>query len=229
MKTRLLTLIAALLLASASWLGAQPYTTTWPYLYSDFQDGVIYMTGGQKIYHKLNVHLMKGRLHYLDNDVVKEAFAGDIFYAEIGPDSDKFMVVNGDMMKVVAEQPGGFVADHITGDFDALLTGTGAYGMQANTEAIQSYSSLNIQGAVNVNHMLLLQEKHEGREFDLRHQLYIVTSGKVCRAVRKDVEALLDKTQKALFKSYLKEHKVKWKDPQSLLQVVTFLDEVLPE
>ena len=208
MKTRLLTLIAALLLASASWLGAQPYTTTWPYLYSDFQDGVIYMTGGQKIYHKLNVHLMKGRLHYLDNDVVKEAFAGDIFYAEIGPDSDKFMVVNGDMMKVVAEQPGGFVADHITGDFDALLTGTGAYGMQANTEAIQSYSSL---------------------EFDLRHQLYIVTSGKVCRAVRKDVEALLDKTQKALFKSYLKEHKVKWKDPQSLLQVVTFLDEVLPE
>mgnify|MGYP001776274495 CR=1 FL=1 len=223
MKTRLLTLIAALLLASASWLGAQPYTTTWPYLYSDFQDGVIYMTGGQKIYHKLNVHLMKGRLHYLDNDVVKEAFAGDIFYAEIGPESDKFMVVNGDMMKVVAEQPGGFVADHITGDFDALLTGTGAYGMQANTEAIQSYSSLNIQGAVNVNHMLLLQEKHEGREFDLKHQLFIVTGGKVYRAVRSDIEKSLPKEDRADFKAYVKQHKIKWKDPEKLLVLVDFL------
>ena len=223
MKTRLLTLIAALLLASASWLGAQPYTTTWPYLYSDFQDGVIYMTGGQKIYHKLNVHLMKGRLHYLDNDVVKEAFAGDIFYAEIGPDSDKFMVVNGDMMKVVAEQPGGFVADHITGDFEALMVGTGAYGMQANTEAVQSYSSLNIQGAVNVNHMLLLEEKGEGREFDLKHQLFIVTGGKVYRAVRSDIEKSLPKEDRVDFKAYVKQHKIKWKDPEKLLVLVDFL------
>ena len=63
---RLITgLVVTVLLGSGLQLGAQPYTTAWPYLYSDFQDGVIYMTGGQKIYHKLNVHLMKGRLHYL--------------------------------------------------------------------------------------------------------------------------------------------------------------------
>lgn len=223
MKTRVLTLIAVVLLSASSWMSAQPYTTTWPYLYSDFQDGVIYMTGGQKIYHKLNVHLMRGRLHYLDNGVVKEAFAGDIFYAEIGPDSDKFMVVNGDMMKVVAEQPNGFVADHITGDFEALMVGTGAYGMQANTEAVQSYSSLNIQGAVNVNHMLLLEEKGEGREFDLKHQLFIVTGGKVYRAVRSDIEKVLPKEDRAEFKAYVKQHKIKWKDPEKLLVLVDFL------
>ena len=223
MKTRVLTLIAVLLLSASSWMSAQPYTTTWPYLYSDFQDGVIYMTGGQKIYHKLNVHLMNGRLHYIDNGVVKEAYSGDIFYAEIGPDSDKFMVVNGDMMKVVAEQPGGFVADHITGDFEALMVGTGAYGMQANTEAVQSYSSLNIQGAVNVNHMLLLQAKSEGREFDLKHELFIVTAGKVYRAVRSDIEKTLSKEDRAEFKTYVKQHKIKWKDPEKLLLLVDFL------
>lgn len=207
---------------------AQPYTTTWPYLYPDFEDGVIYMTGGQKIYHKLNVHLLKGRLHYLDNDgVVKEARAGDIFYVEIGPKPDKFIVVNGNMMLVEAESTEGFVADLITGNFEALLVGTGAYGMQANTEAVQSYSSLNIQGAVNVNHMLLLQEKNSGREFDLKHQLYIVTPENVCRATRKDVEEVLDKSRRSEFKSYLKEHKVKWKDPQSLLYVVSFLSGTL--
>ena len=225
---RLITgLVVTVLLGSGLQLGAQPYTTAWPYLYSDFRDGVICMTGGQKIYLKLNLHLVMGRLHYLDRGIVKEALAKDIVYVEIA--SDKYLFINGTMMHVAAEQPGGFVADHITGDLESLAAGTGAYGMTANTEAVTRVSSLDFQQGVNTNHMLLLQEKDSGQEFDLKHQLYIVTSGKVCRAVRKDVEALLDKTQKALFKSYLKEHKVKWKDPQSLLQVVTFLDEVLPE
>lgn len=229
MKTKVLALIAVMLLSLPTWMSAQPYTTTWPYLYSDFQDGVIYMTGGQKIYHKLNVHLLKGRLHYLDNDVVKEAYSGDIFYAEIGPGSDKFMVVNGDMMKVVAEKPEGFVADHITGDFDALMVGTGAYGMQANTEAVQSYSSLNIQGAVNVNHMLLLQEKQSGREFDLKHQLFVVTAGKVYRAVRSDIEKTLPKEDRAAFRAYVKQHKIKWNDPEKLLLLVDFLNPGQPD
>ena len=221
---RLITgLVVTVLLGSGLQLGAQPYTTAWPYLYSDFRDGVIYMTGGQKIYHKLNVHLLKGRLHYLDNGVVKEAFAGDIFYAEMGPDSDKFMVVNGDMMKVVAEQPGGFVADHITGDFEALMVGTGAYGMQANTEAVQSYSSLNIQGAVNVNHMLLLQEKDSGREFDLRHEYFIVTGGKVYPAHRADILKMLPPDRRKDFTAFVKANKIRWNRPDRLILLVDFL------
>lgn len=211
-----------LLLLSAS-LMAQPYTTTWPYLYPDFTDGVIYMHGGQKVYHRLNVHLLKGRLHYIDDGVVKEARAGDIFYVEIGSRPDKFMVVNGDMMRVEAESPDGFVADHITGDFEALMVGTGAYGMQANTEAVQSYSSLNLQQGVNTNHMLLLQEKGGGREFDLLEEYYIVTGGKVWRAVRSDIEKGLSKEDRTSFRSYLKQNRIKWKDPGSLIHLVDFL------
>lgn len=200
---------------------AQPYLTTWPYLYPDFKDGVIYLLGGQKVYHKLNVHLLKGRLHYIENEVVKEAMAKDIFYAEIG--NDKFMVVNGDMMRVEAACPDGFVANHITGDFEALMVGTGAYGMTANTEAVQQYSSLNIQGAVNVNHMLLLQSKNEGREFDLKEEYYIVTGDKVWPAVRSKIEKSLPKEYRTDFKNYVKHQKIKWNDPRKLILLVDFL------
>lgn len=216
-------ILAALCLAAGSAAAQQRPTTTWPYLYPEFRDGVIYMLGGQKIFHRLNVHLMKGRLHYIDNDIIKEAQAGEIFYVEIGPEPDKFMVVNGDMMRVEAESPEGFVACRITGDFESLMTGTGAYGMTANTEAIQQYSSLNVRPGVNTNHMLLHQEKAEGQEFDLVEELYLVTGDNVIRAYRKDVERTLDKERKAAFKAFLKEHKVKWKEPQSLLQVIGFL------
>ena len=219
---RLITgLVVTVLLGSGLQLGAQPYTTAWPYLYSDFRDGVICMTGGQKIYLKLNLHLVMGRLHYLDRGIVKEALAKDIVYVEIA--SDKFMFVNGDMMKVVAGQPGGFVADRITGDFEALMVGTGAYGMQANTEAVQSYSSLNIQGAVNVNHMLLLQEKDSGQEFDLKHEYFIVTGGKVYPAHRADILKMLPPDRRKDFTAFVKANKIRWNRPDRLILLVDFL------
>lgn len=220
----ILAILAALCFTAAAVPAQQRPTTTWPYLYPEFQDGVIYFLGGQKVFHKLNVHLMKGRLHYIDSEIIKEAQAGEIFYVEIGPKPDKFIVVNGDMMRVEAESPSGFVACRITGDFESLMTGTGAYGMTANTEAIQQYSSLNVRPGVNTNHMLLHEEKSEGQEFDLVEELFLVTGDQVIRAYRKDVErTFADKEAKAAFKTFLKQNKIKWKDPQSLLKVVDFL------
>lgn len=204
-------------------LSAQPYLTTWPYLYNEFQDGVIYFTGGQKVFHKLNVHLVKGRLHYIDNGVVKEAMDGDIFYVEIGHKPDKFMVVNGDMMRVEAESPDGFVACRITGDFEALMVGTGAYGMTANTEAVQQYTSLNVSRGVNTTHMLLHEEKDSGQEFDLVEEYFVVTPDGVWRAVRSDIERSLPKEERAAFKAFVKANKIKWKDPQSLIKLTGYL------
>lgn len=201
--------------------GAQPFTTSWPYLYPEFRQGAVYLTGGQKVYRDLNVHLLKGRLHYLESGIVKEAMSKDIFFAMIG--ENKFMVVNGDMMRVDAEQSEGFVANHITGDFESLMVGTGAYGVTANTEAIQQYSSLDIQNGVNTNHMLLLQNKSEGREFDLKEEFYIVTGGKVWPAARSKIEKMLPDSAKDDFRHFVKKNKIKWKDPLKLILLVDFL------
>ena len=206
---RLITgLVVTVLLGSGLQLGAQPYTTAWPYLYSDFRDGVICMTGGQKIYLKLNLHLVMGRLHYLDRGIVKEALAKDIVYVEIA--SDKYLFINGTMMQVAAEQPGGFVA-------------TGAYGMTANTEAVTRVSSLDFQQGVNTNHMLLLQEKDSGQEFDLRHEYFIVTDGKVYPAHRTDVLKMLPPDRRKDFTAFVKANKIRWNRPDRLILLVDFL------
>lgn len=219
---RLITgLVVTVLLGSGLQLGAQPYTTAWPYLYSDFRDGVICMTGGQKIYLKLNLHLVMGRLHYLDRGIVKEALAKDIVYVEIA--SDKYLFINGTMMQVAAEQPGGFVADHITGDLESLAAGTGAYGMTANTEAVTRVSSLDFQQGVNTNHMLLLQEKDSGQEFDLRHEYFIVTGGKVYPAHRADILKMLPPDRRKDFTAFVKANKIRWNRPDRLILLVDFL------
>lgn len=219
---RLITgLVFTVLLGSGLQLGAQPYTTAWPYLYPDFRDGVICMTGGQKIYLKLNLHLVMGRLHYLDRGIVKEALAKDIVYVEIA--SDKYLFINGTMMQVAAEQPGGFVADYITGDLESLAAGTGAYGMTANTEAVTRVSSLDFQQGVNTNHMLLLQEKDSGQEFDLRHEYFIVTGGKVYPAHRADILKMLPPDRRKDFTAFVKANKIRWNRPDRLILLVDFL------
>lgn len=219
---RLITgLVATVLLGSGLHLGAQPYTTAWPYLYSDFQDGVIYMTGGQKIYQRLNLHLVMGKLHYLDHGIVKEALAKDIFYVEIA--SDKYFFIDGTLMQVTAETRDGFVADHITGDLESLTVGTGAYGMTANTESVTQVSSLDFQQGVNTNHMLLLQQKDSGQEFDLKHEYFIVTGGKVYPAYRGDILKMLPQDRRKDFTTFVKTHKIKWNKPDRLILLVDFL------
>ena len=98
MRKILLVTIVSLLANLA--LTAQECSTTWPYLYPQFTQGVVHLTGGSKLQHPLNVHVQKGRLHYVENGLVKEAMNRDIFFIQIG--EERYNVVNGDVMKVVA-------------------------------------------------------------------------------------------------------------------------------
>lgn len=204
-------------------LSAQEPTTTWPYLYPDFTDGVIYMRGGQKIPQKVNVHLAKGRIHYIDDKgVVRELNTQQVLFTEIG--SDQYMVVNGDVMKVVGNVEKGFVAIHTYIDFQRMNETGGAYGTSSTSSATKKLTSVETAGA-NVNHMELAQNRENGEEVFLKTNYYIVTGGKVYEASKKGIESQLPADKAAAYKSFLKEHKIAWKDPQSLLQLVDFLSE----
>lgn len=202
---------------------SQPYTTTWPYLYPDFKEGVIHMRGGQEVSNLFNIHLLNGRLHYLDGEVVKEAVPGDMLYVEIG--GDRYRSVDGNIMRVEAESSAGFVAAHITGDFESLMVGKSAYGMTANTESITQVSSLDLQKGINTNHMLLLQGKQDGQEFDLLVKYYIVAGGRTYPAYKGDILKMLPDERKSAFKSFVKENRIKWDDPIKLVMLVDFLAE----
>ena len=214
-------ILAIAMLVSLAGLKAQECSTAWPYLYPSFQEGTIYMAGGTKIVQQVNVHVLHGRLHYLDNGLVKEALSKDILLIQIG--EDKYMAVEGNIMKVVASEERGFVASHQVGDFDKLRESGGAYGTSTTNSATQKLTSLDIAGKVNQNHMEMWESRHNGELLDLVNTYYLVTPQKVWKATKKSINDALDADGKAAFKAWLKSHKIKWNNPDSLLTLLDFV------
>ena len=215
--------IAAILIWSAFGASAQTPTTTFPYLYDTFTDGTVVMTDGNKEARKMNVHLRAGRLHYIDNGIIKEVYLTDVAAVEIG--SDVYVPVYTSVMKVVAKNDNGCVVVEQLGDYEAALSGTGAYGTSATSSATMKLSSVHQDGQVNQNYMNILNEKTDGMDLRIQSTYYLVTTKYKVKANRSDIEAMLPQGKADLLKVYIKEHKVKWKSPQGLLPLVDFLAE----
>lgn len=221
MKNIILSLAALLCSVAAA---AQPKTcsTMWPYLYPEFTEGTIYMTGGQKVIQKVNIHTQKGSLHFIDDKgVVKEAVLKEVLVLEVG--EEKYMCVNGSMMKVVASEDRGFVAASILGDFQKLSDKGGAYGTSTTNSSTQKVTSIDIAGAVNQNHMELWNNRQNGETVDLVTKYYLVTPDGPVPANKKDVETVIGSSRASEFKAWLKSNKIKWNDPQSLVTLLDFI------
>ena len=215
--------VAVMLIMYAVGLRAQSPTTTYPYLYDTFICGTVVMDDGNRETRQLNVHLRAGKLHYLDNGIIKEAFLNDVAAVEIG--NDVFLPVFTSVMKVVAKNDNGCVALQQLGDFEAAISGTGAYGTTATSSATMKLTSVQNDSQVNQNFMNVLNEKEQGIDLKIISSYYIVTPKYKVKATRNDVEASVPAEKATLLNAYVKEKKVKWRNPQSLLHVVDFLTE----
>lgn len=213
--------LSAVAVLTAFCLYGQECSTMWPYIYPEFQDGILYKKDGTKFELKVNVHVLHGRLHYLDDGLVKEALSGELLLVQVG--EDNYMDVNGDIMKVMVRDDRGFVAAHILGDFDKLRESGGAYGTSTNNSATQKLTSIQVAGHVNQNHMEMWEKRHNGELIDLVYKYYLVTPAKVWPASRRGIEQGLSPERKAEFKNWLKAHRIKWNDPASLVELMDFL------
>lgn len=215
--------LAVLALAAFLSLRAQDYSTSWPYLYPEFREGTIYMNDGTKLVYNVNVHILHGRLHYLDNGVVKEAISSNLLLIKIG--DDEYMNVNGDIMKIVAKNDKGMVTALQLGDFERLRDAGGAYGSSTTSSATRRLTSVDVAGKVNQNHMELWESRHNGELVDLVTTYYIVTPTKIVEATQRAIRETLDDAGKDAFKKWLKQNKIKWKNPESLLTLTEFLNQ----
>lgn len=214
---------AAMLFLSAFGAFAQSPTTTYPYLYDTFTSGTVVMDDGSKEARQMNVHLRAGRLHYIDNGIIKEAYLTDVAAVEIG--GDVYVPVYTSVMKVVAKNDNGCVVEQQLGDFEAAISGSGAYGVSASSSATMKLTSVQSDSQVNQNYMNILNEKNEGMNLSIQSTFYLVTPKYKIKATRADIEAALPQDRAALLKGYIKEHKIKWRSPQALLPMVDFLAE----
>ena len=70
--------------------------------------------------------------------------------------------------------------------------------------------------------MELKNARNDGEILPVARKIYLMSGGKLMLASRKDVTEAVGASA---MKAFLKTHKIKWKDPQSLLLVVDFLSE----
>lgn len=224
MKRTVLSIVAlALSLCS---LVAQDYrpTTTWPYLYADFQQGMLKKHQGEPVEGTYNIHLYKGTLHFIENGMIREASSVEVFSMKTG--QDYYANVGGTMMKVLAQSDNGFIAKEIIADIAALNATGGAYGSSSNSIATQALSSLEGIGGnrSNMNHMELKNSKDDGQILPVKEKLYLVMPGKIVFAAKKDVSGIDGLDSKELT-AFIKENKIKWRDPQSLIVLLDFISD----
>lgn len=212
------------LIMSLDDLSAQDHkpTTSWPYLYADFRQGELKKNVGAPIEGTYNIHLHLGTLHFIEDGMIREALSTEIFSVKIG--MDYYANVGGTMMKVLARSDNGFVAQEVLADMAALNATGGAYGSSSSSIATQALSSMEGIGGTrsNMNHMELKNSKDEGQILPVIEKLYLVMPDMVIYAARKDVYEI-DGTDRKALNAFIKENKIRWKDPQSLIRLLDYI------
>lgn len=194
--------------------------TMWPYVYEDFLPGELVMKNGDKVRASFNIHLQEGELHYLNEDKILFVSASRVKEVVVG--EDRYIPVEGKMMQIIAQDGKNCLLKSILGDFNALFTGTGAYGSSANTQAVRNLSSIEIGGKNIINHAVLLQNKESGKELPIVEKRYFFVNEVCVPATKKDVERNISVNPDE-WKAFLKANKIKWRKDEHLIKVLSFL------
>lgn len=218
--------LAVTLLLGVQLCFAQDYgpTRTWPYLYKDFQNGVIRMSGGELVQAAMVNISLDGKVHYVD-DKEQKVMAADmlkVFTARIG--NEVYLNVGGKMMKLEAENENGAVVCETSVNLDELNKSDIGYGISSSTASTQKLSSLagDSSSLVNLPLNTLMEGRENGEKLPVTRKKFIRVGLNVVPATKSEVmnSPLVDK---AAAKAFLKANKIKWNDPASLLAVVDFL------
>lgn len=216
-----------MVLSTTMALSAQRYqkykpNTKWPYVYENFADGTIYFDSNQKTQARLNIHLWGNKLHYISSDQkILEADDNNIIRVEIG--NDAYIYNDRQLVKILAVEQNNLVVEQTKADFDALFSGTGAYGASLNSSASRDLSSLDLGGLDSPEYGRLLQEREDGRTISLKQQYSFIINDKLIDASKKEVEKLLNDEGKNTLDNFIKQNKIKWKDIDSLKEVLQFI------
>jgi len=203
-------------------------TTNWPYLYENFQQGTIYLKSGNTLEKSVNIHLVASVLHYVENNMIQELMnTEDVDSIQIKTSyaSETFVYIDGRIYRLIeqTDNNNGIFEINI-GNFDELLSTTGAYGTKNYTASPTKFVSLNIGGIAERDYLKLSSGKDNGKLFPIDKTYFFKINGKLIKARSKDVENSIDSPQvKKQLQSYLKKNKVKWNNIDSLAGLYRFL------
>lgn len=217
----MLTLVASLTVQ------AQKYepNTKWPYVYELFIPGTIYFEGNEKSSADMNIHLWGNVLHYVKDDgKIYQSDDKKVIRVEIG--SEAYIYSDHKLVRIIANEGTNLLVKLTKADFDAMRSGSGgAYGSSLNSSASRDLSSLgfDLGGLNNPELGLMLQEKRDGRAIPISEQYFFIIDGQQIDATKKGVEKFVGDAKAEALKQFLKTNKIKWKNAESLTQLLKFL------
>ena len=207
-------------------LGAAGYepTTSWPYIYEQFMPGHIKThQGGDISYDKLNVNLVSGRVHYVEDGVIMQADPNSTVMLEIG--DELYRNVGGRMTRVLKETDRAMVLLSVTIDTDAMSSADIGYGKSS----VASTSNLSLTAIssgmdYSVNRSLddLTAERSHGEPLVLREVRGVYYKGAFVPATRSDV-LKIPGIDKDAVKRFLKENKIKFNNIDDLAVLADYL------
>lgn len=224
------TFLLILSLLAGAWMAFGQYvpTTSWPYVYDEFQDGSLIWNGGKEKGGKYNINLADKKLHFIEGAYIKAADMVDVLTVRIG--QDVYQNAAGEMLKVLSKSEKSLVLEAREIDYAALNETGGAYGSSSTTIGTTALSSLEGIGATNasanINHMELKMNKENGKTLSLITKKYVFVKGQKFYATKKDFMEIPGLDKEAA-KQFLKEQKIKWNKVQDIQKVGDFLADVL--
>ena len=217
-------------LLAGAWVAFGQYvpTSSWPYMYDEFQDGSLIWNGGKEKGGQYNINLADKKLHFIEGAYIKVANMADVLTVRIG--QDVYQNAAGEMLKVLSMSDKSLVLEAQDIDYAALNETGGAYGSSSTTIGTTALSSLEGIGgtnaSTNINHMELKMNKESGKALTLNSKKYLFVKGRKIKAAKKDVMDVPGLDKEAA-KAFLKENKIKWNKVSDLQKLGDFLAETL--
>lgn len=240
MKKHLLFTLIVLCLLSAVAVSAQSRapkeyapTTSWPFLFDDFYDGVILVADDTVSQAKVNFHLRAESLFCVDKEgkIARVAFAN---MNGVVVNSRVYRFINGKPMLQVYEEEDAMLVRSRFIDYDLMdqgyMQGLAAYARENFDVAIRAnwnnhldYSNIHMPGEFNEEYVTLFGNRSSGQELPVKDRFYFVIKGQVIPADKSGCMDVLDKQGRKQFGEYLKSHKLKWKTVSDLVAILQYL------
>jgi hypothetical protein len=189
------------------------------YRYPEFIKGKVVFKNGSNTLAKLNYNILHGDMQFIQlNDTLAIANVKDISFVQIMQDT--FYYDNGYLEVLAGKNPAIMSVKNYVKFSDRIKVG--AYGSRSATSAIQTYSSINNPGDVDIYKLI----PQEDLVFTRITNYYIGNSKDGFRLYRRNNVLKLIPQHKSEIEEYLKKKAVNFKIREDLLRLTKFIQEI---
>lgn len=203
---------------------AQTRTTTWPYMFDEFEEGTILFADGQSKSKQINIHLLESTLHFLSGSSILETKDTNIVSASVK--GQVFLNINGVYVLQIDEVAKDYLGEINKADISSLMESGGAYGSSSNSSSVRELSSYEIGGTNNMNHMYLKQNKDQGKILPIEKNYVFIINNEIIDARYKELKEILSTRKGKDLKSFIKSNKLKWNNIEDLKAIFKYFEEI---